>query len=168
MTRVAFVMVALAGLPLGCQRVDAPAAAPVPVPLFPWFEDVTEQVGLDFVHDAGPLGDYFMPQQVGSGAAFFDFNNDSRLDIHLLQNGGPKSTSTNRLYRQMPDGRFRDEVSAHLGRGKATRMESIEISWPDGSREIFDKGHSVDQRLEVRKGEGRPTVSLLAPRGNEK
>src|SRR5215471_8261407 len=60
----------------------------------PWFEDVTDKVGLSFVHDCGPVGDYFMPQQVGSGAAFFDFNNDGRLDIYLLQNGGPKSSST--------------------------------------------------------------------------
>lgn len=74
----------------------------------PWFVDVTEQVGLDFVHDAGPVGDYFMPQQVGSGAAFFDFDNDGLLDILLLQNGGPKSTSTNRLFRQLPSGTFQD------------------------------------------------------------
>ncbi len=49
-----------------------------------------------------------MPQQVGSGAALFDFNNDGLLDIYLLQNGGPKSASTNRLYQQMPDGHFQD------------------------------------------------------------
>ena len=35
----------------------------------PWFQDVTEQVGLDFVDEAGPTGKYFMPQLVGSGAA---------------------------------------------------------------------------------------------------
>jgi enediyne biosynthesis protein E4 len=81
----------------------------------PWFVDVTDEVGLDFTHDAGPVGDdYFMPQQVGSGAAVFDFDNDGRLGIYLLQNGGPKSRSTNRLYRQMDDGKFRD-VSAGSG-----------------------------------------------------
>lgn len=77
----------------------------------PWFADVTDEVGLDFVHDAGPLpgdGVYFMPQQVGSGAALFDFDNDSLLDILLLQNGGPKSLSTNKLFRQLPDGTFKD------------------------------------------------------------
>jgi hypothetical protein len=74
----------------------------------PWFADVTSAVGLDFVHDAGPVGDYFMPQQVGSGAAFFDFDNDGLVDILLLQNGGPASTSTNRLYRQLPDHTFKD------------------------------------------------------------
>ncbi len=78
-----------------------------------WFEDVTKQVGLDFVHDPGPVGDYFMPQQVGSGAALFDFNNDGLLDIYLLQNGGPNGAK-NRLYQQTRDHRFKD-VSAGSG-----------------------------------------------------
>ncbi len=73
----------------------------------PWFVDITEESGLKFVHDPGPVGSYFMPQQVGSGAAFFDFNQDGYLDIYLLQNGGPKGPK-NCLYQQNPDGTFRD------------------------------------------------------------
>ena len=80
----------------------------------PWFEDVTDQVGIDFVHDAGPTGDYFMPASIGSGAALFDFDGDGLLDLYLLQNGGPDSHSTNRLYKQRPDGHFKD-VSAGSG-----------------------------------------------------
>lgn len=74
----------------------------------PWFVDVTEKVGLNFVHDGGPVGNYQMPQQVGSGAAFLDFDNDGRVDLFFLQNGGPNSNSTNRLFRQLPDGTFKD------------------------------------------------------------
>jgi hypothetical protein len=75
----------------------------------PWFADVTEQVGLNFIHDPGPLPPTtFMPQIFGSGAALFDFDNDGRLDLLLLQNAGPESRSTNRLYRQGADGRFVD------------------------------------------------------------
>ena len=33
-------------------------------------------------------------RSVGSGAALFDFDGDGRLDIYLLQNGGPDSAST--------------------------------------------------------------------------
>ncbi|HZV04846.1 MAG TPA: CRTAC1 family protein [Gemmataceae bacterium] len=81
---------------------------PVEEPVPPaWFQDITEKSGLRFVHDAGPIGEYFMPQIMGSGVALFDFNNDNRLDIYLLQNGGPKGAK-NRLYQQMPDGTFRD------------------------------------------------------------
>ena len=86
--------------PTAPPRPEAPASPP-------WFADVTEQSGLDFTHDAGPTGDYFMPQQVGSGAALFDFDGDGRLDILLLQNGGRKGAK-NRLFRQLPDGTFRD------------------------------------------------------------
>ena len=72
-----------------------------------WFEDVTEKVGLDFVHDPGPTGAYFMPQSMGSGCAFFH-DGDGTLCIYLLQNAGPDSKSINRLYRQQPDGKFKD------------------------------------------------------------
>src|SRR5260370_29632561 len=48
-----------------------------------------------------------MPQWVGSGAALFDFDGDGRLDIYLLNNGGPRGRP-NQLYRQMPDGTFRN------------------------------------------------------------
>src|SRR5262245_37925193 len=90
-----------------CLLVFIRCRGPVPdaaqEPAFPcWFEDVTDQVGLNFVHDAGSTGRYFMPQIVGSGAALFDFDNDGRLDIYLVQNGGPGSRSTNRLFRQGP------------------------------------------------------------------
>jgi hypothetical protein len=95
-------LLGLGALGLGCH---SPPAAEVPPP---WFEDVTEKLGLNFVHDAGPTGTYFMPQQVGSGAAVFDCNNDGRLAIYLLQNAGPDSKSTNRLFLQKEDGTFAD------------------------------------------------------------
>jgi hypothetical protein len=114
-------LVTVLGLGLGCHKVDSaarnqPHSTPVSseVSEAPWFVDITEQVGLNFVHDPGPLGNYFMPEMVGSGAALFDFDNDGRLDIYLLQNAGPNSQSTNRLFRQGPDGRFTD-VSAGSG-----------------------------------------------------
>jgi hypothetical protein len=74
----------------------------------PWFKDVTESAGLTFTHDTGPTDSYFMPQIIGSGAALFDLDNDGRLDIYLLQNAGPGSKSTNRLFRQKDDGTFED------------------------------------------------------------
>jgi hypothetical protein len=79
-----------------------------------WFEDITDQVGLVFTHDAGPTGSYFLPQIIGSGAALFDFDGDGRLDLYLLQNGGPDSGARNRLFRQLPNGHFQD-VSAGSG-----------------------------------------------------
>jgi hypothetical protein len=101
-------LLALAGVVYVRSR-PAPGPPPVEDPGGPpWFADVTTEVGLDFVHDAGPEGHFFMPQIMGSGAALFDFDGDGRLDVYLLQSGGPDSRSTNRLYHQEPDGRFTD------------------------------------------------------------
>jgi len=96
----------LGSVAVGCHSSTSHSVLEAPVPPA-WFQDVTEKVGLHFIHNAGPIGDYFMPYIMGSGAALFDFNNDDRLDIYLLHNGGPKG-ARNRLYQQMPDGTFRD------------------------------------------------------------
>jgi enediyne biosynthesis protein E4 len=94
----------------GCgQPATTPTSNSVPPPGDPWFADVTTELGLDFTHDPGPVdGKYFMPQINGSGAALFDCDNDGRLDIYLLQCGGPDSKSANALFRQTSGGKFQD------------------------------------------------------------
>src|SRR5437870_1888226 len=99
----------------GCARPSSTVPDNTEPPGPAWFKEITTEAGLDFVHDAGPVdGRYFLPQIIGSGAAFFDFDNDGRLDILLLQNGGPNSSATHRLFHQEADGRFKD-VSAGSG-----------------------------------------------------
>jgi hypothetical protein len=102
----------------------------------PWFEDVTCKVGVHFVHDAGDLSKYQQPQIHGSGVALFDFDGDGRLDIYLLTFGGPDSRSTNRLYKNMPDGTFQD-VTEGSGLGIAGYSTGVAVGdvnndgWPD-------------------------------------
>jgi hypothetical protein len=102
----------------------------------PWFEDVTEKVGLAFTQDPGPSGTFFFPQICGTGAALFDFNQDGRLDIYLLQGAGPDSPARNKLFRQDSDGRFTD-VSAGSGLDIAGYCTGVAIGdvnndgWPD-------------------------------------
>src|SRR5882672_1424187 len=98
---ILFVVACLGGL--ACRRGTTPSAGEQEPP---WFVDVTDEVGLKFIHDPGPVENYFLPSLTGSGAAFFDFDNDGLLDIYLIQNGGPDSGHTNRLFRQKPDGTF--------------------------------------------------------------
>jgi hypothetical protein len=133
---VGLLLLALAGLLFGCsQRVAQPPATGAAIEA-PWFTDVTAEVGLDFVHDAGPVGHFFMPQIIGAGAALFDFDRDGRLDIYLLQSAGPDSPSKNRLFRQEADGRFRD-VSKGSGLDIAGYCTGVAIGdvnndgWPD-------------------------------------
>ena len=78
------------------------------------FVDVTSELGVDFTHAPGGHDQkYFMPLCVGSGGAFFDFDNDGSLDILLLQNSGPDSQNSNRLYRQ--DGGSFHDVTENCG-----------------------------------------------------
>jgi hypothetical protein len=72
-----------------------------------WFRDVTGEVGLDFTHDPGPVGDYFLPQIMGSGAAFIDIDGKGQFAVYLLQGGGPNG-KRNQLFRQSADGTFTD------------------------------------------------------------
>ncbi|HSE39820.1 MAG TPA: CRTAC1 family protein [Acidobacteriota bacterium] len=76
-----------------------------------FFTEITQQSNLKFFHDAGVDGTYFMPESLGSGAAFFDYNNDGKLDIFLI-NAGPhnktKTDFTDRLFKQQVDGKFVD------------------------------------------------------------
>jgi hypothetical protein len=109
------IVAALAFAALGVAGCRSPHATSTEEPTGPpWFVDATDEAGLQFMHDAGPVGTYFMPQLMGSGAALFDFDNDGLLDIYLVQNGGPHSRATNRLFRHGPDGHFTD-VSAGSG-----------------------------------------------------
>jgi hypothetical protein len=73
-----------------------------------WFADVTDEVGVQFVHDPGDVNRWWMAQIHGSGVAVFDFDGDGRLDLYFLNFGGPDSKSINRLYKNMSDGTFKD------------------------------------------------------------
>ena len=80
------------------------------------FEEATDRLSVDFVHDAGPTGRYFLPEMISPGAALFDFDRDGDLDLYLVNSGAmddrgqpvADSTVANRLYRQAADGRFED------------------------------------------------------------
>jgi hypothetical protein len=108
-------MLVVAGLPIACSRYGATPSVQESPAGSAWFEDITRMSGLDFVHEAGPNPErFFFPHIVGSGAALFDFDNDGRLDVYLIQNGGPGSTAKNQLFHQLPNGQF-ENVSAGSG-----------------------------------------------------
>jgi enediyne biosynthesis protein E4 len=97
------------------SRTDPRAGEPKEPPEDPgWFEDVTDKVGLKFIHDPGDVDKYLTYQIVGSGCAIADLDGDGRPDLILLTGGGPTSKSTNKLYCQKADGTFED-VSAGSG-----------------------------------------------------
>ncbi len=72
------------------------------------FTDVTAQLGIEFRHTNGESGKKYFIEPIGSGVAIFDFDNDSDLDLYLVNGTDlPGHTSpvppTNRLYRNDGD-----------------------------------------------------------------
>ena len=95
--------------------VSGDATGPPPVV----FTDITEQAGIDFVHVNGAYGERLMPETIGSGAAFIDYDNDGDQDLFLV-NGNywpghePADAPAPRqaLYRNDGSGRFEDVTEA--------------------------------------------------------
>jgi enediyne biosynthesis protein E4 len=106
-------------------------AAALPVANKVQFTDVTAQAGIKFVHNAGKSGKKYLPETLGSGAAFFDADGDGWIDI-LFVNGkdwiphGRHTTAA--LYRNNHDGTFTDITS---GSGLDVEMYGIGVAVAD-------------------------------------
>ncbi len=104
-----------------------PAAAPTPTAAPPpkidarsdrpkvRFVDITREAGIDFVHDNGAAGEKLLPETMGSGVAFLDYDGDGDPDLFLVNSAPwpgqkPKGTVGNRLYRNDGTGHFADET----------------------------------------------------------
>src|SRR5262249_2237478 len=44
------------------------------------FTDITSAAGIKFIHNNGASGDKLLPETMGGGVAFFDFDNDGHQD----------------------------------------------------------------------------------------
>jgi hypothetical protein len=76
------------------------------------FADVTEAAGIRFHHNSGAYGGKLLPETLGSGCAFLDYDADGWQDILLVNGmdwaGHRKQRATLQLYRNNRDGTFTD------------------------------------------------------------
>ena len=120
------------------------------------FVDVTESAGIHFKHNNAAFGKKYLPETMGSGAAFLDFDNDGRLDILLVNSrpwpGHPGPKSYPALYRNNGNGTFTDVTRAA---GLAVELYGLGVTvadydndgWPDvyitalGANHLFHNEH---------------------------
>jgi enediyne biosynthesis protein E4 len=104
--------------------IASPSPSPSPTPPRPSgpieFTDVTAKAGIRFKHNSGAFGKKYLPETIGSGCAFLDYDNDGWQDILLVnsmnwpeQKGGKSFLA---LYHNNKDGTF-SNVTGESGLG---------------------------------------------------
>jgi hypothetical protein len=89
-------------------------SAQKPVRVAVTFEEVLPAVSkITWAHDNGHSPDRQLPETVGAGCAFFDYDNDGWMDVYFVNSGPsdfftPAAPLKNALYRNNHDGTFTD------------------------------------------------------------
>ena len=78
--------------------------------------DVTSHAGINYRHNSGAFGGKYLPETLGPGCAFLDYDNDGWQDILIVNGmdwpGHRRTRSTMRLYRNDRNGTFTDVTRA--------------------------------------------------------
>ncbi len=119
-----------------------PASGSVAIPAMP-FKDITAEAGIDFTHVNGAYGDKLLPETMGGGCAFFDYDGDQRPDILLVNSGywpgkapAAEPLPTTALYHNEGAGRFKNVTA---GSGLDTSFYGMGVATGD-----FDNDGQVD------------------------
>lgn len=106
------------------------------------FEDATAPSGVSFVHDSGRSGEKHLPETMGAGVAWLDFDGDGWLDLFLVQSGAfppDESAPGHRLYRSLGGVRFvdaSDQLPAELPAGYGQGALAVDIEG-DGDQDLL-------------------------------
>ncbi|HEV7377940.1 MAG TPA: CRTAC1 family protein [Pyrinomonadaceae bacterium] len=119
---------------------QAPALAEAPRPSGPIeFTDVTTAAGIHFKHNSGAFGKKYLPETLGPGCAFLDYDNDGWQDILLVnstnwpEKKAPKTFLA--LYHNNQNGTFTDVTGAA---GLAVEMYGLGVTVADYDNDGFD------------------------------
>lgn len=147
--------------------VMTPIAVPQPsIPALP-FTDITAASGVDFVHENGAYGARMLPETMGGGVAFFDYDLDGFQDL-LLINSSPwpwrssNSDGHSSLYRGNGDGTFEDVTEA-MGLAFAMYGMGVAVGDYDGDgwSDVFITAVGENKLLRNNKGSGFEDVTVV-------
>jgi hypothetical protein len=139
------------------------------------FTDVTREAGVDWTHVNGATGQRFLPETMGGGGAFFDYDADGDQDLLLVNSdtwdnvsggaaGGPRSA----LYENDGAGRFRD-VSRETGLDLRLYGTGVAVGDYDGDGwvDVFVAALGPNRLLrnQERPGGGRQFADVTARAG---
>jgi hypothetical protein len=116
------------------NQTPSPSASPTPPrPSGPVeFTDVSAQAGIHFKHNSGAFGKKYLPETLGTGCAFLDYDNDGWQDILLVNSmDWPEHKSKKSflaLYHNNQDGTFADVTRQA---GLAVEMYGIGVAVGD-------------------------------------
>ena len=103
------------------------------------FTDITGQAGIRFKHNSGAFGKKYLPETMGSGVCFIDYDNDGWQDILLVNSmdwpGHASSKSFPALYHNNHDGTFTDVTRQA---GLAVEMYGLGCTVGDYDNDGFD------------------------------
>jgi hypothetical protein len=132
------------------QKSEPPAAVK--------YTEISNAAGVRFKHNNGAFGQKYLPESMGSGAAFFDYNNDGWNDILLINSMDwpehRKSPSYPGLFRNNKNGTFSDVTK---DAGLAVEMYGLGVTAADydndGDADVFISCLGQD-RLFRNRGDG--------------
>jgi len=145
----------------------------IPEPNDEFFQEIGQEIGLDFVHSIGADEMKNIVESVGGGAAFFDYDQDGYIDLYTCsgtwiegfsKSDKPKKSSINHLYHNQKDGTFLD-VTKKAGVGGPWYSMGITVgdfnndSFPD----IYLSNYGPNTLL---KNNGNGTFSDITKRAN--
>ena len=109
------------------------------------FTEVAAEAGVHFNHDSGASGGLHLPETMGAGVAWIDYDGDGWLDLYLVQSGPfppQRGEAADRLFRNLgPDAagkiRFEPADAGGLARGLARGYgQGVVAADVDGDRDI--------------------------------
>ncbi len=120
--------------------VEKSSVASSPRPSGPiTFTDITAQAGIHFKHNSGAFGKKYLPETMGSGVCFIDYDNDGWQDILLVNSmdwpGHKTAKSFPALYHNNKDGTFTDVTKQA---GLAVEMYGLGCTVGDYDNDGYD------------------------------